>query len=179
MQALCSGVDQRVSNPLFYVSGSEWNLFDLLVNFFHYYEIPQGSLFLRDTGIRFDKGDTATGMQEFKHSHICYIRDTFAHLKFILIGVNGQHGPNIYKQIAEQYPGHIRGFYIRDVSEESRDSEVHRIAEEVRKKGTEMLLLSDSVSAARHALQMKWINEEQLARIEEDCKQDDEGETFT
>ncbi|HEY1112619.1 MAG TPA: hypothetical protein VGE66_03630, partial [Chitinophagaceae bacterium] len=64
--------------------------------------------------------------------------------------------------------------YIRDVSDKERDEEVHRIAEEVRNSGTEMLLLPETLSAARHALQMKWINNSQLSDVEEECKRDEE-----
>jgi phosphatidate phosphatase APP1 len=174
LRALCTGYDDRVSNPLFYVSGSEWNLFDLLVNFFRYHDIPEGPLFLRDEGTRFDKADVAPSEQEFKHSQICRILDTFPNLKFICIGDSGQHDPEIYRQVVEEYPGRILGIYIRDVSDDGRDGEVDGIAEEVRKKGTEMLLLPETLSAARHALQMKWINEDQLAKVEEECKRDDQ-----
>jgi phosphatidate phosphatase APP1 len=176
LRALCAGCDDRVSNPLFYVSGSEWNLFDLLVNFFRYHDIPEGPLLLRDKGTRFDKPDAASSTEEFKLKQISRILDTFPHLKFICIGDSGQHDPEIYRQIVEQYPGRILGVYIRDVSEESRDAEVTRIAEAVKKKGTEMLLLGETLSAARHALGMKWINADQLAAVEADCKRDDQSE---
>jgi phosphatidate phosphatase APP1 len=174
LRALCAGCDDRVSNPLFYVSGSEWNLFDLLVNFFHYHDIPEGPLFLRDKGARFDKPDVAPTTQEFKHNQIRRILDTFPRLKFICIGDSGQHDPEVYRQIVEQYPGRILGVYIRDVSEADRDAEVTRIAEEVGQKGTQMLLCADTLSAARHARQMQWINADQLAAIEAECKKDDQ-----
>jgi phosphatidate phosphatase APP1 len=174
LRALCAGCDDRVSNPLFYVSGSEWNLFDLLVNFFRYHDIPVGPLFLRDKGTRFDKPDVAPNTKEFKHNQILRILDTFPHLKFICIGDSGQHDPEVYRQIVEQYPGRILGVYIRDVSEADRDAEVTRIAQEVRQKGTEMLLCGETLSAARHAMQMQWINADQLAAIEAECKKDDQ-----
>ncbi|CAA9246116.1 MAG: hypothetical protein AVDCRST_MAG56-1725 [uncultured Cytophagales bacterium] len=174
LRALCAGCDDRVSNPLFYVSGSEWNLFDLLVNFFHYHDIPEGPLFLRDKGPRFDKPDVDPDTQAFKHKQITRILDTFPDLKFICIGDSGQHDPEIYRQIVGQYPGRILGVYIRDVSEASRDAEVTRIAEAVKQQGTEMLLLGETLSAARHAQSMQWINADQLADIEAECKKDDQ-----
>lgn len=176
LRALCSGYDDRVSNPLFYVSGSEWNLFDLLVHFFRYHNIPEGPLFLRDKGTRFDKPDVASTEQEYKHSQVCRILDTYPQLQFICIGDSGQHDPEIYAQVVKEYPGRVLGVYIRDVSDEQRDEEVHRIAEEVRKNGTEMLLLPETLSAARHALQMKWINGDQMSKVEKDCQRDEEQE---
>lgn len=176
LRALCDGYNNnKVSNPLFYVSGSEWNLFDLLVNFFKYHDIPEGPLFLRDKGTRFDKKDVAPSEQEYKHQQICRILDTFPHLQFICIGDSGQHDPEIYRQVVAEYPGRILGIYIRDVSGKSRDAEVGAIADEVKKEGTEMLLLPETLSAARHAEQMKWIDKEQLKHVEEACKNDDEA----
>lgn len=173
LRALCNGYDDRFSNPLFYVSGSEWNLFDLLVHFFRYHNIPEGPLFLRDKGTRFDKPDAAPTEKEYKHDQICRILDTYPRLQFICIGDSGQHDPEIYAQVVREYPGRILGVYIRDVSDKERDEEVHRIAEEVRKNGTEMLLLQETLSAARHALQMKWINKSQMSDVEEECKRED------
>jgi phosphatidate phosphatase APP1 len=174
LRSLCAGCDERVSNPLFYVSGSEWNLFDLLVHFFRYHDVPEGPLFLRDKGIRFDKGEVLPSSQQFKLDQIRRILDTFPHLRFIFIGDSGQHDPEIYQQVVEDYPGRILGIYIRDVSAESRDTEVRSICEQVRKRGTEMLLSEETASAARHACQMKWISEEQLNKVEEDCNRDDQ-----
>jgi len=174
LRALCAGSDGRGSNPLFYVSGSEWNLFDLLVNFFRYHDIPEGPLFLRDKGTHFGKPDVAPDTQAFKREQIGRILDTFPRLKFICIGDSGQHDPEVYRQIVEQYPGRILGVYIRDVSEADRDAEVTRIAEGVKQRGAEMLLLAETLSAARHALGMKWINADQLADVEAECQKDDQ-----
>src|SRR5919106_4628191 len=40
----------KPTNPLFYVSSSPWNLYDLLMEFFHLQNIPVGPLMLRDWG---------------------------------------------------------------------------------------------------------------------------------
>jgi phosphatidate phosphatase APP1 len=58
----------------------------------------------------------------------------------------------------EQYPGRILGIYIRDVSPDARDKEVKQIARQVEQQGTQMLLAQETLSAARHALSMGWIN---------------------
>lgn len=173
LRALCAGYDDRTSNPLFYVSGSEWNLFDLLINFFRFHDIPEGPLFLRDKGTNFEKSDVASSEREYKHSQICRILDTYPQLQFILIGDSGQHDPDIYRQVVFDYPGRILGIYIRDVSGQERDKEVLRMGEEVKQKGVEMLLTPDTLNAARHALRMNWINQRQLSDVEEECKRDD------
>lgn len=172
LRALRKGRDEKGYNPVFYVSGSEWNLFDLLINFFQYHDIPEGPLLLKDKGTRSGDGDFKTIEKEYKREKIRHILETFPDLNFICIGDSGQEDPEIYQQVQEEFPGRLLGIYIRDVSPEKRDKEVHRIKEEVQKKDAEMLLVEDTFSAAKHAEKMQWISEDQLAEIKEACKED-------
>lgn len=172
LRALCSGSDSRGSNPLFFVSGSEWNVFDLLVDFFQVHGIPEGPLLLRDRGTYYTNGNLEVSEQEYKQKKIRHILDTYPTLPFICIGDSGQHDPEIYQQMVGEYPGRIIGIYIRDVSDEQRDAEVYQIARQVEEQGIEMVLTKDTLEAARHAAQKGWINEEQLADIEQECEKD-------
>ena len=72
----------------------------------------------------------------------------------------------------EEFPGQIMGIYIRDVSPEKRDKEVHQMARQVKEKGAEMVLAEETLSAAEHALSMGWINKDQLAEIKQECRKD-------
>lgn len=148
LRALCAGSDQKKHNPLFFVSGSEWNLYDLLVRFFRSHSIPEGPLLLRDKGFRLDKGYLETSTHEYKQEKIRHILDTYPNLKFICIGDSGQHDPEIYQKEVQEYPGPILGIYIRDVSPEERDKEVRSIAEQVKAQGVEMELVEETLSAA-------------------------------
>ena len=47
-QALQRGRDGEAYNPVFYVSNSPWNLYDLLEDFLDVHGIPRGPLLLRD-----------------------------------------------------------------------------------------------------------------------------------
>lgn len=172
LRALQKGSDNQGRNALFYVSGSEWNLFDLLINFFRFHDIPEGPLLLRDSGTRFDRGTFETGESNYKEHKIRHILRTYPHLKFICIGDSGQQDPEIYQKVLEEFPQQIMGIYIRDVSPEKRDSEVHTIAEKVREKGVEMVLAEETLSAAEHALSMEWINKDQLREIKQECAED-------
>lgn len=172
LRALCKGSDGKGRNPLFFVSGSEWNLFDLLIHFFQSHNIPEGPLLLRDKGTRFDRGNLETSEAEYKQEKIRHILDTYPELQFICIGDSGQHDPEIYQKISAEYPGRILGIYIRDVSPDKRDAEVHQIADQVKAQGPEMLLVPNTLKAAQHALQMGWINEQQLSDVKEECEKD-------
>jgi phosphatidate phosphatase APP1 len=177
LRALCKGSDGKGRNPLFYVSGSEWNLFDLLINFFRFHNIPEGPLLLRDKGTRLDRGKYSTSGSGYKQDKIRHILTTYPSLSFICIGDSGQHDPEIYKQVIEEFPGRILGIYIRDVTSEKRDQEVHQIARQVQEKGVEMLLVEETLTAAEHALSMKWINSDQLAAVKQECEKDQQEGT--
>ncbi len=176
LRALEKGFDDKGYNPVFFVSGSEWNLFDLLVNFFQYHQIPEGPLFLKDKGARFDRGNLETSDKDYKREKIRHIMETFPDMKFICIGDSGQEDPEIYQKIHEEFPKQVIGIYIRDVSPDERDREVHKIKKGVEEKGAEMLLLEETYSAAKHAAKMKWINEDQLEEIKKACEEDQKQE---
>ena len=53
-QALQRGTGKEPRNPIFYVSSSPWNLYDLLEDFLELNAIPAGPIYLRDLG--FDPG---------------------------------------------------------------------------------------------------------------------------
>lgn len=172
LRALRKGHDNKGYNPVFFVSGSEWNLFDLLINFFQYHDIPEGPLFLKDKGTRSENGDLKTIEKEYKREKIRHILETYPKMEFICIGDSGQEDPEIYQKVQKEFPDQIIGIYIRDVTSDKRDKEVHRIKEEVEDQGAEMLLIEDTYSAAEHAQKMNWINKDQLAEIKKACEED-------
>ena len=167
--ALQQGSNGTQNNPIFYVSSSPWNLYDLLTDFMTLQNIPPGPLCLRDLGIDRDKLIT-TGHGSHKLSQIKQIMETYPHLPFILIGDSGQHDPEIYRQVAELYPGRINAIYIRDVAAEKRDTEVEAIADLMRDAQVELLLAEDSYVAAAHALGRGWISQRDLAAVEQDVR---------
>ena len=133
-------------NPIFYVSSSPWNIYDLLEDFLNVHGIPPGPLFLKDWS------PTVLGKhQGYKLGVIRTILDTYSDLPFVLIGDSGEEDPEIYLQTIREHPGRIRTVYIRDVTSERRDAEVKAIADEARALGTEMVTVPDTAAAAEHA----------------------------
>src|SRR5690606_30277301 len=54
-RALQAGGDGTRHNPIFYVSSSAWNLYDLFRVFLEHNQLPSGPILLRDYGIDEDK----------------------------------------------------------------------------------------------------------------------------
>lgn len=170
-RALQRGTGDTSYNPIFYVSSSPWNLYDLLVDFMELQSIPAGPLFLRDLG--FDEHKfIESGHHEHKLSQIGHILETHPDLPFILIGDSGQQDPEIYQQVVKTFPGRIRAIYIRDVTLDERDAAVRTIADALRQDAVEMLLVPDTVAAAEHAVERGFIDAGLLPSIRAEKSQD-------
>lgn len=155
-RALQSGTEAEAFNPIFYLSSSPWNLYDLLSQFIEVHGLPKGPLLLRDLGIERDylfKSSHGT----HKRAHIELLLDTYPELPFILVGDSGQKDPEIYRAVAQDFPERILAIYVRDVTNPQRDREVRRIASEVTERGVDMLLVPDTLGAAEHAAENGWI----------------------
>lgn len=176
-QALRKGGDGTGYNPIFYVSSSPWNLYDLLIDFLNIHGIPLGPLFLRDLGLESDRL-IKSGHLEHKLKQIHTILDAHPELPFILIGDSGQEDPEIYRQVVREYPGRIRAVYIRDVSLDERDAAVDRISAEIRDTGVELVRVADTVVAAEHAVQRGFICAEALADVRADKINDEQQPTL-
>ena len=144
--ALQRGAGDRAYNPIFYVSSSPWNVYDVLEDFLNVHGVPAGPLFLKDWS------PSVLGKHRtHKLGIIRTLLGTYPELPFILIGDSGEEDPEIYYQAVFEHPGRIRAIYIRDVTVAEREAEVRAIAEEVRNRGVEMVLISDTAAAAEHA----------------------------
>lgn len=164
-RALEAGAGGSAGNPLFYVSSSPWNLHDFLVDFFEVQRIPEGPLMLRDWGI------TATELLPTRHgahklAALERILATYPRLPFLLIGDSGQEDPEIYATIIRRFPGRVLAAYIRNVSGQApRAGAIRDLATEVARDGGTLLLLDDTIAAARHAAAAGWISPASLAAI--------------
>ncbi|MEP7278627.1 MAG: App1 family protein [Bacteroidota bacterium] len=111
-----SGTTTDAPNPFFYVSSSEWNLYDYLEDFFSHNHLPRGVFLLnhikRWTGLL----QTGRTKHEGKLLRITRILQAFPQQQFILIGDNTQQDPGLYRAIAEKYTGRIYAVFIRNAN---------------------------------------------------------------
>jgi len=153
-KALHQGVSGNENNPIFYVSSSPWNIYDLLTDFISLKGIPDGPLFLRDYGFTDNKLFTE-GHEGHKPKKIKKVMDAFPEMKFILIGDSGQKDPEIYADIIKAYPDRILAVYIRDVTIDERDVQVQEIYTSHK---VEMVYTENSIAATAHAASRGFIN---------------------
>ncbi len=164
-KALQAGSDGTYHNPFFYVSSSEWNLYDLLVDFCDHHGLPKGPFLLRDAQVKLGKiWKAGTGNHDHKLEKIRHILQLHEEKHFILIGDSGQRDAEIYSHIAQEFPERIKTIYIRDVRP-ARHQAVVEIASNLAKTGVEMLLVKDTEEAALHALKRNYITPECIKDI--------------
>ena len=173
-EALRNGASGDEKNPIFYVSSSPWNIYDVISEFMDIQKIPRGPLVLRDWDIGWS---SLSSSHHFEHKTTA-IRDLmqlYPQLEFILIGDTSQHDPEIYRQIVSEFPQRVRAIYIRDVTRTvERSASVQRLADEVLAANSTLFLSEDTLGAASHAAEHGWISKDALPSVHEE-KRADEG----
>lgn len=156
--ALQKGQKGDEGNPIFYVSSSAWNMYDLFVKFMDCSDVPAGPILLRDIELSPDNL-LSFEHEEHKMEQIQPILQRFPELPFILIGDTGQKDAEIYHQIVQENPDRVLGIYLRNVTPEKKKrlQEVEAIAQAVRQLNREFIVFSDTQTAIEHATQQGWI----------------------
>ncbi|HEX8682989.1 MAG TPA: phosphatase domain-containing protein [Ardenticatenaceae bacterium] len=171
-EALQAGARGTEFNPLFYVSSSPWNFYDLINEFLEVQDIPVGPLMLRDWGLS-NEEVLPNRHAPHKVKSIRQILDTFPDLPFILIGDSGQEDPEIYSRIVRETPSRIFATYIRNVNPDpARAQAIVTLASEVLEAGSTLILVDDTLAAAKHAAEQGWISPDALPRVEAKTAED-------
>ena len=149
-KALSRGTSASL-NPFFYVSSSEWNLYEFLVNFNQINELPKGVLQLKDLKDSFlDFFKSGYGSHRHKLEKIERILNLHSNQRFVLLGDNGQHDPEIYLEIAQAYPDQIKAVYIRGVKPNHWNA-TEGLLSQIRALEIDTLQFKHSIEAFEHA----------------------------
>ncbi len=140
----------EVPNPFFYVSSSEWNLYNDLVDFFEYNHLPAGAFLLNQVKKWFQLFKTGTGKHEGKLLRIVRIMEAFPNQVFVLLGDNSQQDPSIYAAVVTKYPGRIFAVYIRNVYDKKVAATQEMLAA-IEKKGVHTCFFTNSAEAIAHS----------------------------
>ena len=171
-RALVAGPTGAAVNPIFYVSSSPWNLYDVIAEFLEVQQIPQGPMLLRD----WDIGPSLLRNASHKLESIKEILATYPSLPFILVGDSAQEDPEIYADIVATYPGRILAVYIRNIRPHpERLRGISLLAGQVQAAGSTLVLADDTLTAARHAAVHGWIEADALTQVGEEKQADEAG----
>lgn len=150
-------LSKNSNRPFFYVSSSEWNLYDFLEDFFRVRSIPKGPFLLQEfkSGLK-DLLFTGGGSHYHKLQKIRRLMDLYPDMSFILIGDSGQHDTLIYHKALIEFHGRIKAVYIRKIHQ------LHAIDPHItkgfEKYNVPLLLIKDSREAQKHAKAAGWIS---------------------
>lgn len=153
-RALSGGTSGHADNPVFYVSKSPWNLYDFLVDFLDYHELPRGPLLLRDIGLH------EAPPLDHKTKAVRGLLAMYAGLPFVLIGDSGERDADIYVAAAERHPGRVRAIYIRDLGGRTLGGKSPHAAElrqRAQAAGTALLWVEHAQLALEHARAQGWV----------------------
>jgi phosphatidate phosphatase APP1 len=171
-RALVQGRSGSAGNPVFYVSSSPWNLYDVISEFLEAQQIPQGPLLLRD----WDLGPSILRNASYKSGVIREILATYPGMRFVLIGDSGQEDPEIYAEVVATHPGRILAVYIRNVRQHPEESPaIRELTHRIARAGSTLVLADDTLTVARHAAAHRWIRDEALGEIGVEKRADEGG----
>jgi phosphatidate phosphatase APP1 len=140
------------SVPVFYLSTSPWNLYEVLTRFLVLRRFPAGPLLLTDWGpSRTNLFRVPT--KQHKLTLIRSLLSDYPALQIVLIGDTGQLDPEIYATIAQEAPDRIRAVYVRRTvgMPAKRAVELRGLVRRVAASGVPMLVVENSVQIAEHA----------------------------
>ncbi|MBA3487869.1 MAG: DUF2183 domain-containing protein [Lysobacter sp.] len=173
-QALQDGADHSGRHPIFYVSSSPWNLYDLLEDFMDLNAIPCGPIFLRDFGIEPGKF-VATHGHQHKLQRARMLIERFPQLRWVLMCDSGQADAELYDEAARSYGDRIAAIYIRDVDpgdDSPHDLRADCHIERVAGTSVPMLRVSDSFAIAEHAASLGLLDTRAVAEVAAEVRHD-------
>ncbi len=143
--------NDSVSNSFFYVSSSEWNLYEFIDSFVRLHELPKAVIKLKKikTGIS-DFLFTGRGSHDHKFEKIKDIIMFYPKLEYVLLGDDSQKDPYLYERIVKVFPQNIKAIYIRQTSRRKKQ-QVETVLKNIESMKVATCYFSNSVEAIAHS----------------------------
>jgi phosphatidate phosphatase APP1 len=138
-------------HPFFYVSSSEWNLYDYIKEFCRFHEMPEGVFLLSPVKTLASFWRSGGGNHSAKYVRIARLLKEFPALKFVLLGDDSQKDPYIYLKIAQDFPGRIPFIYLRH-RVPGHLAAVREVERQIKALGVEVCYFTHSATAREHSL---------------------------
>lgn len=149
--------DQVMNNAFFYVSSSEWNLYNYIREFVRMNKLPEGVFLLNQIKTFSKLFSTGQNNHGGKFTRIVKIIEAYPQQKFVLLGDDSQQDIFIYTSVVEHFPDNVYCVYIRRVHspEKPHVREKQKIIE---KAGVLFCYFAHSDEAILHSEQAAIIN---------------------
>ncbi|KXK61006.1 ACP synthase [Micromonospora rosaria] len=107
-------VTAHTGAPVFYLSTGAWNVAPTLTRFLSRHLYPAGPLLLTDWGPTHDRWFRSG--REHKRATLERLAREFPRMRWLLVGDDGQHDQEIYREFAAGHPDNVAGVAIRQLS---------------------------------------------------------------
>jgi phosphatidate phosphatase APP1 len=146
-----AGTQHATSNPFFFVSSSEWNLYDYIREFAETQQLPQGVYLLNQVKQFKQLWKTGQNNHSTKFMRIVRVLEAFPKQRFILLGDDTQEDPNIYASIIAHFPNRILAVYLRKVRKKTKPTVLPAL-DEMKKGGVICCYFNQSSEAISHSI---------------------------
>lgn len=140
-------------NPFFFVSSSEWNLYDYLQEFILVQQLPPGIFLLNQIKRWYELLKTGKTKHEGKFARVIRIMEAFPNQRFVLLGDNSQKDPVIYSSVARHFPDRVVAVYIRIVSPHKQEA-AQALQKQLQMAGIPCCLFTHSETAIQHSVKI-------------------------
>ena len=154
-----AGMKTGATNPFFYVSSSEWNLYEFLIDFSRKHELPEGVFLLSQLKKLKQVLKTGQGKHATKFMRIVRIVEAFPDQPLILLGDDSQQDPAIYLSVVEHFPGKINCVYLRQAHQKNYTN-VKQIVEKIENAGVPCCYFKHSSEAVIHSKKIGLVTSE-------------------
>lgn len=145
-----SNTTGEAPNPFFFVSSSEWNLYEYILEFTRVHEIPKGIFLLNQLKLFSQLLKTGQNHHQTKFTRIARILESYPHQRFVLLGDSSQQDPYIYEAIVSHFPKRIHAVYIRDVYAKNQHKAAD-VLQKIESKGIPCCFFQHSSEAILHS----------------------------
>jgi phosphatidate phosphatase APP1 len=140
-------------NPFFYISSSEWNLYDYLLEFTAKNNLPKGVYLLNQLKGFSELLKTGHNNHQAKFTRIVRIMEAYPKQRVILLGDSSQQDPYIYSSIVEHFPKQVHAVYIRDIYQKN-NAAVAEVLRKIESKSVPCCFFKHSSEAILHSIKI-------------------------
>lgn len=149
-KAFSKGGNGKRQNPIFYVSNSPWNIYDLLAEFMDIQQFPKGPILLRDYGL--------SPIEDFSGHKLNTIRrilKNHPNLPFIFLGDTAAEDADFYIELAKEFPNQVAAIYIRQTKDTKNARRIAQLIEA--NSNIEVVLTDSSKQMVEHARNKRFL----------------------
>lgn len=138
-------------NSFFYVSSSEWNLYEFILQFTRLHDLPKAIIKLKK--IKTGLGDflfSGRGSHDHKFIKIKDIISFYPVLDYVLLGDDSQKDPYLYERVCKIFPTNVKAVYIRQTRRRKK-KRVVEVLQNLEDMGVSTCYFQTSEAAITHS----------------------------